>query len=101
MSNKDVDGVVHIATDMSFSTDFEQVIRNATDASVNILKEAAKIPSIKSFVLTSSCLAVYLPQSGSEQTYSLDQYADHLLPILKTLPANDPRVPALGCKLDS
>jgi nucleoside-diphosphate-sugar epimerase len=59
---KDVAGVVHVATDVSFSTDADGLIEYAIHGVQNLMDSAGKQSSIKSVVLTSSSVACYIPQ---------------------------------------
>ncbi|RDW71742.1 hypothetical protein BP5796_07776 [Coleophoma crateriformis] len=62
-ATKGVDGVIHIAADMSFSTDAAKVIPPTVAGVVNVMTSAAKQPSIKRVVLCSSSTACTLPKS--------------------------------------
>ncbi|BCR89251.1 uncharacterized protein ACHE_50449A [Aspergillus chevalieri] len=55
-----VDGVAHLASDLTFGTDPKAVIPWVVQASLNILEAAAKRPSIKRVVLASSSSATYM-----------------------------------------
>ncbi|KIY00479.1 uncharacterized protein Z520_04164 [Fonsecaea multimorphosa CBS 102226] len=57
-----VAGVVHVATDVSFSVDPDAVIPGVVAGTVNLLKTAAAQQSVKSFVLTSSSTAALIPE---------------------------------------
>ncbi|EXJ77340.1 hypothetical protein A1O3_09566 [Capronia epimyces CBS 606.96] len=61
-----VSGVVHIATDVSFSTDVHAVVAKVVAGTVNVLQSAAKEPSVKSVVLTSSSSAALIPVPNQE-----------------------------------
>ena len=58
---KDVDAVIHMASDVSFSPDPNVVVKDTESATLQILRSAAKVPSVKRFVLTSSSAAVLFP----------------------------------------
>ncbi|GES57883.1 NAD dependent epimerase/dehydratase [Aspergillus terreus] len=62
----DVDGVVHLASDLTFSTDPEAVIPWVVQATVGILEEAAKRSSVKRVVLVSSSSATYMLNPAPE-----------------------------------
>lgn len=63
---KSVDGIVHVATDMSFGTDPNKII-NPIVRSVRVLLEAAaRETSVKRFVLTSSNRTLLNPIYGKE-----------------------------------
>ncbi|CAF9932570.1 MAG: hypothetical protein GOMPHAMPRED_006611 [Gomphillus americanus] len=55
---KGVDAVVHVATDTSFSSDPDVVVKNAVDSTKGLLNLARKTPSVKRVVLTSSSVAL-------------------------------------------
>ncbi|KAK4494470.1 hypothetical protein PRZ48_014768 [Zasmidium cellare] len=59
-----VDGVVHVASDLTLDTDAEKVIQGTIDHTLAVIKSAAKVSSIKSLVLTSSSTACLMPQPG-------------------------------------
>ncbi|KAF3935146.1 Dihydroflavonol-4-reductase [Dactylellina cionopaga] len=73
---KDVNAVVHMATDTSFSPDPNQVVSKTEAGVLSILRSAAKTPSVKRFVLTSSSSAVLLPQPGKHITVGVDDWND-------------------------
>ncbi|THC91937.1 hypothetical protein EYZ11_008592 [Aspergillus tanneri] len=50
-------GVLHVASDMSYNPDPNVVIPNVVAATLNVLAAAARAPSVKRVVLTSSVLA--------------------------------------------
>lgn len=54
------------ATDVSFNPDADTVIPKVTAATVNMLNAAAKEPSVKSVVLTSSSSAALIPEPNKE-----------------------------------
>jgi nucleoside-diphosphate-sugar epimerase len=78
---KGVDAVIHVASDTTFSTDPNQVIPPTRAGVLSILKSAAKEPSIKRFVLTSSSAAVLLPKLNKEFTVSKDDWDQEALDI--------------------
>ncbi|KFY25358.1 hypothetical protein V491_01784 [Pseudogymnoascus sp. VKM F-3775] len=65
---RDVSGVIHVASDVSFSPNAGEVIPKVVSATETILEAAAKQPegSIKRVILTSSASATALPQPGVE-----------------------------------
>jgi nucleoside-diphosphate-sugar epimerase len=67
---KGVDGIVHVATDMSFGADPNKIITPMINGVRNLLQTAAncKEPSVKRFVLTSSDRAALNPILGKEFT---------------------------------
>lgn len=73
---KDCDAVIHMATDTSFSPDPNQVVSLTEAGVLSILKSAAKTPSVKRFVLTSSSAAVLLPKPNEELTVGVNDWND-------------------------
>ncbi|OAP58308.1 hypothetical protein AYL99_07398 [Fonsecaea erecta] len=63
-----VSGVVHVATDVSFSSDPDAVIPGVIASTVNLLRAAAAEQSVKSFVLTSSSTAALVPEPNKRMT---------------------------------
>jgi len=63
---KGVSAIAHVAADVNFSPDPNNVIPQVITGTVMALKAAAKQPSIKSVVVTSSSTACLLPQPGKE-----------------------------------
>lgn len=71
---KDVDAVIHVASDTTFGTDPNKVIPPTKAGVLSILKSAAKESSVKRFVLTSSSTAALLPKLNKEFTVSKDDW---------------------------
>lgn len=63
-----VEGIVHVAGDMSFDADPNKVITPFVNGVRNLLEAAAKESSVKRFVLTSSNRAVWNPVFGKDLT---------------------------------
>ncbi|KAJ9232871.1 hypothetical protein C8Q69DRAFT_489074 [Paecilomyces variotii] len=61
-----VAGVVHVASDTSMQSDPNAVIPKVVGGAINALKAAAKEPSVKRVVLTSSSSAALIPQPNAE-----------------------------------
>ncbi|EAW09036.1 aldehyde reductase II [Aspergillus clavatus NRRL 1] len=61
-----VDGIAHVASDLTFGNDPNKVITPMLEALHNILSSAAKEPTVKRFVLTSSAIACLTPQPEKE-----------------------------------
>lgn len=51
---KGCSAVAHVASVMTFDSDYKKVIDPVVAATLAVLRSAAKVPSIKRFVLTSS-----------------------------------------------
>lgn len=73
---KGVAGVVHVASDTSFSPDPNAVIPKMVAAMENILSTAAQEESVKRFVLTSSSAAVLIAQANVEVEVTKDTWND-------------------------
>ena len=69
-------GVVHVASDLSFSRNAQDVIPGVEAAIKNILSSATKHKEIKRFVLTSSSAAAVFPIPGKKFTVSKDSWND-------------------------
>jgi thioester reductase-like protein len=91
------DGVIHIASDVSFSTDTEKLVNDVKTATVEVMRTAASVPSIKAFVLTSSRIAVYNPVYGEDKEWSTKDFADYFYDLAKSVPADDPKKAVLTC----
>ncbi|EED11488.1 aldehyde reductase II [Talaromyces stipitatus ATCC 10500] len=76
---RDVDGIAYVAADTSLNADHTQVIPPGLEALQAALESAARAPSVKRFVLTSSYTAAVdtlevAPQPGSEVRVSKDSW---------------------------
>ncbi|KAL2821413.1 putative aldehyde reductase [Aspergillus cavernicola] len=70
---KGVSGVVHVASDTSFSADASKVINSVVAAIEAVLEAASKVPSVKRVVLTSSSVAAAPPRPPGEGSLLLTQ----------------------------
>lgn len=93
-----VDGVLHIATDVSFSSDVDKVVNSAVEGTLTLMKAANKVPSVKAFVLTSSRIAVYNPTYGKDEEWPLTTFSDYFYDVGKSLKDDDPTKPVLACE---
>jgi len=93
---KGVSGVIHVAGDVSFSSDHNQVIKNSIDGILSVLRSASKIPSIKRVVVTSSRIANFNPNKGDN--YKVDNHAfnDAIVKAAHEAAADSPLKPLLG-----
>lgn len=75
---KGVDGIVHVAGDMSFGADPNEVVTPMVKSVRSLLETAAKNtdPPVKRFVFTSSNRAVLNPIFGKEFTIDADMWND-------------------------
>ncbi|KAJ7233851.1 hypothetical protein B0H12DRAFT_1212610 [Mycena haematopus] len=91
-----VAGVLHLATDTSMSTSYEVVVSGVVQSTLVLMKAAAKVPSIKSFVLTSSRIAIFAPDyEQPDISPKLDQWGDHFVTMAKQAPEDHPMKPVL------
>lgn len=65
---------------------------------VNLLKAASKVNTIKAFVLTSSRIAVYNPEYGKDGEYPLSTFSDYFYDLAKNAKDDDPMKPVLACE---
>lgn len=75
-SVKGIDAVILVASDTSFSEDPGQVIDGVVAGTLNFLRAAAKEPSVKRFVLTSSSAAALTAIPNKEVTVTTDTWND-------------------------
>lgn len=75
---KGVDSIIHVASDVTFSPDPNKVIPAVVEMTLQILRAAAKEPSVKRFTLTSSSVAVITQKAGStpESTKTAESWND-------------------------
>ena len=71
---KDVDSIIHMATDTSFEADPNIVVTATEEGVRNILRSAAKVPSVKRFVLTSSSASALFPVLNKEITVGVNDW---------------------------
>ena len=84
------DAIIHMATDVSFNPDPNQVVR-PTEAGVrNILRSAAGVGTVKRFVLTSSSSAVLLPHPDVEVTVGVDDWCQEAVDAAWAPPPYEP-----------
>lgn len=73
---KGVDGIAHVAGDLSFGSDPNQVITPMLEGLRSILTSAAREPSVQRFVLTSSAIACLTPQPGKVTNVDVNTWND-------------------------
>ncbi|RFU77475.1 cinnamoyl- reductase [Trichoderma arundinaceum] len=59
-------GVIHVASDGTFTNEPDRVISAVTNGTINALKAASTQSSVKRFVLTSSSVAVIIPETNKK-----------------------------------
>ena len=75
------DAVIHIASDTSFGFDPNVVVTGSVSGVNLALRAAAKTPSVKRFVLTSSSVSVLFPQPGVDITVDETTWNEEALKI--------------------
>lgn len=71
-----VSAVIHTASNLSFSSNPDDVIPGVIKGTVDALAAAAKEPSVKRFVLTSSSTAVINPKANTPVTVTAETWND-------------------------
>jgi nucleoside-diphosphate-sugar epimerase len=77
--NSKASAILHFATSLDFDPDPNKVIPQAVEAVLRLLRTAAREPSIKRFIFTSSIGAVYSPKGGVPVTLTKDSWNDAAL----------------------
>ncbi|KAH6649402.1 hypothetical protein F5144DRAFT_521739 [Chaetomium tenue] len=71
-----ISGIVHAASDMTMDPDPNKVITPMVAGTLGLLNAAAEQPSVKRFVLTSSCAAAATAKRGVAQTIDTNTWND-------------------------
>ena len=71
---KGVSGVVHVASVLTFDPDPNKVIPQVVAGAVNALEAAAKAPSVKRFVYTSSSTAITAPKPNEKFEVKIEDW---------------------------
>jgi len=90
-----VSGVIHVAGDMSFSTDIDKVVKSSVDGIHHLLNAVEKNPTIKRVVLTSSRIAIFNPNKGDNYTVDNNAYNERVKAGYE-LPSDHPDKPLFG-----
>lgn len=69
-----VNGVIHLATDLTFSPDPNAVIPGAIELALVVLRAAVRSSSCTRFVLCSSSIAVFYPKANTPRTVTRDMF---------------------------
>ncbi|ETN42403.1 uncharacterized protein HMPREF1541_01557 [Cyphellophora europaea CBS 101466] len=86
---RDVDGVVHLASDTSLADDPDAVIPAVKAATVEVLRAAKAESSVKRVVLTSSSSAATFPKPGVKFHISKDTWNDEALKVAWETPVEE------------
>ena len=81
--------MIHLATDASLGTDPDVVAKGVEKGTVEVLSSAAKTPSIKRVVLTSSNIAIYAYNQTNPDT-TLTAWNDEMVKLAYELPSDHP-----------
>lgn len=73
---KDVSGICHLASVLTFSSNADEVIPPTVKGALNILTSASKAPSVKSVVYTSSSTAALMPAVNKEIIITPESWND-------------------------
>jgi len=84
--------VAHVASNVSFSSDYDTVVRDAVESTLVALKASHATPSVKRFVLTSSVVAVTTPDSSRQKDLRVTEkdFNHKTIEIAKSLKDDDP-----------
>ncbi|KAH7018043.1 uncharacterized protein B0I36DRAFT_335213 [Microdochium trichocladiopsis] len=82
--------VVHTATDTTLSPDPTIVIPGAVGMVLGAMRSAAKEPSVKRFVLTSSSSAALVPKPDTPGTVTVDTWNDEWVELANRPPPYEP-----------
>ncbi|GAA6063311.1 hypothetical protein JCM10212_006721 [Sporobolomyces blumeae] len=94
---KGVDGVIHVASNMSPSPSFEEVVEASAHGVVNVLRSAARSPSVKRVVFTSSTAAAGIAVPGMhDQRFDEASWYTESIEIAKGLPDGSPMKPGMN-----
>ena len=92
-------GVIHLASDLSFSPKYEEVVPAVEALTKTFLIAISKAPSVKSVVLTSSRIAAYDPVFGQDLNVTVNDWADYHIDNAKAIKQDDPMAPIAICGL--
>ncbi|KAH7106574.1 hypothetical protein BKA62DRAFT_805028 [Auriculariales sp. MPI-PUGE-AT-0066] len=88
-------GIVHLAADTNLdpNVETEAALSAAAAAVLSLMRAAADVVSVKSFVFTSTAAAVVAGaiEYGKDATFSTATWQDQLIPLAKSLPTEDPK----------
>ncbi|KAH0559592.1 hypothetical protein GP486_003895 [Trichoglossum hirsutum] len=90
VKGKCVAGVAHVASVLTFSPDPNAVIPQTIAGALNALSAAAKEPSVKRFVYTSSSVAATLPKQNEEKDIDENTWNDEVIPVAWAPPPYEP-----------
>ena len=71
-----VNGVVHVASVLTFSTSWKEVVEPSVNGALSLVRAAAKEPSVRRFALTSSSVSHGFPSTTQAQHWTADTWHD-------------------------
>ncbi|CAN9185995.1 unnamed protein product [Alternaria alternata] len=86
---KGVSAVVHVATIMTFDPNPDNVIPGAVAAAIGAMEAAAKEPTVKRFIFTSSSAAVVSPFAGNDAVLDEHTWNERAVEEAYKPPTND------------
>jgi len=85
-----VSGVVHVASIMSMSTEYDEVVPPVSSFALNAIESAFNTPSVKRFVYTSSSAAALYPVPLDKQIHvTIDAFNDKAVDLARRPPPHD------------
>lgn len=91
-------GVQHLASDVSFGTDYEGIIQASRNMTTTFLNTASKHDTVQSVVLTSSRIVAYNPQHNKDIKATKNDWTDFFLELAKNAKQDDPNKPFFTCE---
>lgn len=86
--------MIHVAADTNFETliktDTDVTLKASADSVLALMKAAARSSSVKSFVLTSSFISVFVSEYGKDVHASLADFTEHFIPEARITPVDSP-----------
>jgi len=93
--------VIHAAADTNFEnlikTDTDVSLKAAADGILVLMRAAARTPSVKSFVLTSSCVSGFVSEYGKDVNASLADFPEQSIPDARATPVESPKRATTVC----
>lgn len=87
---KGVSAIAHVATITAFDPDPKNIVPQTVAGSTGILEAAAKEPSVKEIVFTSSIVAATFPAAGNDTFVERDTYNDAATQLAYAPPPHGP-----------
>lgn len=88
----------HLASDVSFSNDYEGTIKATKQMTNTFLTAANNEASVRSVVLTSSRIASYQPEAGKDIHATNKDWTDFFFDLAEKAKDDDPNKPVFICE---